>query len=154
MSHPIETKIRLQLKSYVAYSTNFNSFKKKEPVLSAVNFTKAFNKLFEKTEVIFDDGNQLCTYVGNYLQLSPQNIRTSVMQYILHNMDECTQFTKNLDFMKTITLERHTSILMDPHVKLDEFSICILSRALRIHICMFFFQRGVAFIKRIKHFRL
>ena len=150
----LKPKIWLQLKTDVAYGANFNSFKNKEPVLSAVDFTKAFNKLFKRTEVIFDDGNQLCTYVHNYLQLSPQNMCTSVMQYILHNMDKCTQFAKNFDFMKTITLERYTSILIGPHVKLDEFSICILSQALRIHIYILFFQRGVAFIKRIKHFRL
>ena len=126
-------------KTDVAYSTN--SFKNKEPVSSAVDFTKAFIKLFKRTEVIFDDGNQLCTYVGNYLQLSPQNICTSVMQYILHNMDKCTQFAKNFNFMKTITLERYTSILIGPCVKLDEFSNMILSWALRIHICIFFSKR-------------
>ena len=42
--------------------------------------------------------------------------------------------------MKTITLDRYTSILKGPHVKFNEFLICILSRTLRLHICIFLFK--------------
>ena len=87
-----------------------------------------------------DDENQLCNYVISYLQLSAETIWTSVVQYILHNMGECTEFSKNFDFMKAITLDRCTSILKGPRVKFDELSICILSQALRLHICIFLFK--------------
>ena len=107
---PAKPRRRVQLRTDVAYGTNFNSFKNKEPVFSAVDFSKAFNKLFARTEVIMDDGNQLCTCVVNYLQLSPQNIRTSVMQYILHNMKECRDFAKKFNFRKIyINFDRATS---------------------------------------------
>ena len=71
---PAKPRTWVQLRTDVAYSTNFNSIKNKEPVSISVDFSKAFNKLFVVTEVIMDDGNQLCTYVVNYLQLSPQNM--------------------------------------------------------------------------------
>ena len=44
-----------------------------------------------------DDGNQLCNYVVSYLQLSAETIWPSVLQYILHNMGEITEFSKNFD---------------------------------------------------------
>ena len=87
-----------------------------------------------------DDGNHICNYVGSYLNLPSESIRTSVVQYILHNLEECETFAKNFDFMKTIMVERYASILKGPRVKFDQFSICMLSHALRIHICIFLFK--------------
>ena len=137
---PRKTVQHFQIKQDVPYSTNLKSFKEEQPVSSGVNFSESFNKVFKLSEVLMDDGNQICNYVRSYLNLPSESIRTSVVQYILHNLEEYETFVKNFDFMKTIKVERYASILKGPRVKFDQFSICMLSCALRIHICIFLFK--------------
>ena len=115
---PRKTVQCFQIKQDVPYGNNFKSFKEKQPVSSGVNFSESFNKLFKPSEVLMDDGNQIWNYVGSYLNLPSESIRTSVVQYILHNLEECERFAKNCDFMKTIMLERYASILKGPRVNL------------------------------------
>ena len=93
--------------------------------------------LFKQPITLMDDGSQLCKYIGEYLQLDPLSVWKTVVDYISDNPVASRALVAKFDFMSVITLKRYVDFLKSPHIKFDKFSLCMLSKAFKMHICMF-----------------